>query len=68
MIHDCALLHLALALLDRLEMHPWRCDQIEILCIGEKRKHFAAWLRQPKLRLEIPHTHGTTPVSVTLKL
>jgi len=49
-------------------MHPWRCDQIEILCIGEKRKHFAAWLRQPKLRLEIPHTHGTTPVSVTLKL
>src|SRR6266542_2500286 len=57
MIHDRASTHLARARRGRPKMQPRRCDQIEILCIGKKREHFAAWLRQPKLRLENPDTH-----------
>lgn len=60
--------HFVRAWRDRPKMQPRRRDQIEIPCIRKKREHFVAWLRQPELRLEIPHMHGAKPIPQNLFL
>jgi hypothetical protein len=46
-IDDCASMHFNRLVRDGLKTQPWRCNGIEIGCVGKKGEHLFDWPSQP---------------------